>query len=100
MSRIEYQPSQSAHQVLIKGRIIAPGESPQQMFERVVDSLFAIEENMGIPAADTEQAKTQFAQFMAEKTFTPGTPTLTNAGRKGYENSALSSCALIPVDLR
>lgn len=100
MSSVEYQPSQSAHQVLIKGRIIAPGETPQQMFERVVDTLFAIEGNIGIPPADTEQAKTQFAQFMAEKTFTPGTPTLTNAGRKGYENSALCSCVLIPVDLR
>ncbi len=100
MSRVEYQPSQSAHQVLIKGRIIAPGESPQQMFERVVDALFAVETTMRIPEAETEQAKIQFAQFMAEKTFTPGTPTLTNAGRKGYEKSALCSCALIPVDLR
>src|SRR3989344_5734964 len=55
---------------------------------------------MSIPASETEQAKMQFAQFMSEKTFTPGTPTLTNAGRKGYEDSALCSCALIPVDLR
>lgn len=100
MSSVEYKPSQSAHEVLIKGRIIAPDESPQQMFERVVETLFAVEVTMGVPVAETEQAKTQFAQSMAEKTFTPGTPTLTNAGRKGYENSALCSCALIPVDLR
>lgn len=100
MSRIKYQPSSSAHQVLIKGKIIAPDETPQQMFDRVVDALFAIESKMGIPTAETEQIKLQFAQFMAEKIFTPGTPTLTNAGRKGYENSALCSCALIPVDLR
>lgn len=86
--------------MLIKGRIIAPGETPQQMFERVVDALFAVEATMGIPVAETEQVKLQFAQFMAEKTFTPGTPTLTNAGREGYEKSALCSCALIPVDLR
>lgn len=100
MSRIEYQPSPSAHKVLIKGRIIAPDETPQQMFERVVNALFAVEVSMGIPEVETEQSKTQFAQFMAEKTFTPGTPTLTNAGREGYEHSALCSCALIPVDLR
>lgn len=100
MSRIEYQPSPSAYRVLINGKIIARGETPQQMFERVVDALFAVEARMGIPATETGQAKTQFAKFMAEKTFTPGTPTLTNAGRKGYENSALCSCALIPVNLR
>ncbi len=100
MARLKYQPSPTAHQVLIKGRIIAPEETPQHMFERVVDALFAVEATMGIPAAETEQAKIQFAQFMAEKTFTPGTPTLTNAGREGYEHSALCSCALIPVDLR
>ncbi|OGH15838.1 MAG: hypothetical protein A3H50_01645 [Candidatus Levybacteria bacterium RIFCSPLOWO2_02_FULL_37_10] len=100
MSKIKYQPSQLAHQVLINGRIIAPRETPQQMFERVVGALFAVETSMGIPVDETRQARTQFAKFMAEKTFTPGTPTLTNAGRKGYENSALCSCALIPVDLK
>lgn len=100
MSRIKYQPSPSAYRVLINGKIIARGETPQQMFERVVDVLFEVEAGMGIPTAETEQARSQFAHFMAEKMFTPGTPTLTNAGRKGYENSALCSCALIPVDLR
>ena len=37
---------------------------------------------------------------MVARMYTPGTPTLTNAGRVGYEKSALSSCAIIPVDLR
>lgn len=100
MKKIVYKPSPAAHQVLINGKIIDPGETPQEMFERVVDAIFAVETKMGIAPAETEKAKTQFAKFMAEKTFTPGTPTLTNAGRKGYENSALCSCALIPVDLR
>lgn len=100
MRRIQYQPSKSAYQVLIKGKIIAPGESPQQMFERVVDTIFDIEAKMGIKPLETTKARNQFAMFMAEKTFTPGTPTLTNAGRKGYEDSALCSCALIPVNLK
>lgn len=99
-NKIKYIPSPSAHQVLIKGKIISSKETPQQMFDRVVRALFAVEEKMGIALNETRKAKTQFAQFMAEKTFTPGTPTLTNAGRSGYENSALCSCALIPVDLR
>lgn len=98
--KIEYKPSSAAYRVLVNGKIIAPGETPQHMFERVADALFAVERKMGIPLDETKKAKFQFAQFMAEKTFTPGTPTLTNAGRKGYENSALCSCALIPVDLK
>jgi ribonucleoside-diphosphate reductase alpha chain len=100
MREIEYQPSKDAYQVLINGRILAPGETPQQMFRRVVDTLFSIEVAFGTPAEESLEAKTTFAQFMAEQTFTPGTPTLTNAGRPGYEKSALCSCALIPVDLR
>lgn len=100
MRKIEYKPSAKAYKVLIQGKILAQKETPQHMFERAVNTIFSIEKKLGIPVSETELAKTKFAQFMAEKTFTPGTPTLTNAGRKGYEKSALCSCALIPVDLR
>jgi len=97
---IIYIPSESAMKVLIKGNIIAPGESPQHMFERVVDTIFSVESSLGIKKDDTEKAKRLFARYMVDKLFTPGTPTLTNAGRLGYERSALSSCAIIPADLR
>ncbi len=99
-SGIRYIPSPTAMSVLIKGNIIAPGEEPQHMFERVVDTLFSVETDMGIPEAQTRRAAGEFAQAMADKWFTPGTPTLTNAGRPGYEHAALSSCAIIPADLR
>jgi len=97
---IIYIPSESAMKVLMKGNIIAPGESPQHMFERVIDTIFSVEFSMGIAKKDTQKAKRLFALYMADKMFTPGTPTLTNAGRQGYEYSALSSCAIIPADLR
>ncbi|KKP36637.1 MAG: Ribonucleoside-diphosphate reductase [Candidatus Roizmanbacteria bacterium GW2011_GWA2_32_13] len=98
--KIKYTPSKTAMNVLIKGNIIAPGEAPQKMFERVVNTIFGIEASMGINASETEKIKKLFAQYMSKKLFTPGTPTLTNAGRDGYEKSALSSCAIIPTDLR
>lgn len=100
LNNIQYQPSENALRVLTKGNILAPGESPQEMFERVVDTLFSVEKKFGTTKKDAEKAKEEFARYMAAKMYTPGTPTLTNAGRAGYEQSALSSCAIIPVDLR
>lgn len=100
VNNIQYQPSENALRVLIKGNILAPGESPQEMFERVVNTLFSVEEEFGISRKDTDKAKEDFARYMAANMYTPGTPTLTNAGRAGYEHAALSSCAIIPVDLR
>lgn len=97
---IQYKPSENALRVLINGNILARGESPQEMFERVVNTLFSVEETFGTAKKETEKAKEDFARYMAAKMYTPGTPTLTNAGRPGYEHAALSSCAIIPVDLR
>ncbi len=96
----QYQPSKNALRVLIQGNILAPSESPQEMFERVVNTIFSVESVFGTSKQETERVKREFAQYMAEKLYTPGTPTLTNAGRKGYEQAALSSCAIIPADLR
>lgn len=100
LRNIRYLPSENAMRVLIKGNILAPGESPQEMFERVVNTLFSVEKTFGTAKKDTDKAKEDFARYMAAKMYTPGTPTLTNAGRAGYEHAALSSCAIIPVDLR
>jgi len=100
MRLIKYKPSKYAKKVLVAGKILAPNESPQQMFDRVVKTLFNVESVFNTPTNDTKKAKERFAYYVSEKYFTPGTPTLTNAGRPGYENSALSSCAIIPADLR
>jgi len=100
MKSIEYQVTEYAHQVLVKAKILAPGETPQQMFERVVNTLFEVEKEFNTPLEETLREKEHFAEFIAGKAFTPGTPTLNNAGRADHADSALSSCAIIPVDLR
>lgn len=100
MREFAYRPTEIGHQVLTNARILAPRENPQQMFERVVHTLFAVETEFNTPPEETLRAQERFAEFLAGKAFTPGTPTLNNAGRLDYADSALSSCAIIPVDLR
>lgn len=95
----EYQPTPYALSVLQKGRILAPEETPQQMFDRVVTSLFAVESAWDTDPIATARNQQLFAGLMAEQAISPGTPTLTNAGRVEYSESALSSCVVIPVDL-
>ena len=94
---IEYAPSKTAETVLRNGKILALGETPQQMLTRVSDTLFAVEKQWSTPG-DTDTCKQQFIAGFIQKKFSPGTPTLTNAGR--YEHVALSSCVVIPVNLR
>lgn len=100
MKPVKYQPTEYAFQVLVRARILASGETPQQMFERVVKTLFDIETEFDTSLKEILHEKNRFAEFVANKAFTPGTPTLNNAGRAEYKDSALSSCAIIPVDLR
>lgn len=94
-----YHPPEFAQQILTRSRILAPGETPQKMFDRVVSSLFSIESRFGTPPDQVESLKTRFAELMAGNFLLPGSPTLTNAGRREYEEAPLSSCSLIPVDL-
>lgn len=96
---VEYQSTPYALSVLQQGKILAPQETPQQMFERVVGALFAVEKVWDTDPSTTAKNQTLFSELMAEHAISPGTPTLTNAGRSEYSNSALSSCVVIPVNL-
>jgi len=96
----EYRVGLKAQDVLNRGRITAPGETPQAMYERVVNTIFAVENVLGTKPSEADRYRDNFARFMAEGAFSFGTPTLTNAGRPEYVGSALSSCVVIPVDLR
>lgn len=96
----EYLVSSRAQDVLSRGRITAPGETPQAMYERVITTIFAVEKVWGISPLETARYRDEFGQFMTQGAFSFGTPTLTNAGRAEYANAALSSCVVIPVDLR
>lgn len=94
----EYKTSEYVSSVLAEGKILAPGENPQEMFDRVTNTLFAVEETFGTPPRMAADLKELFAGYFADKYFSPGTPTMTNAGR--HNDAALSSCVVIPVDLR
>lgn len=95
----KYSPTSYAHSVLLNARILDTNETPQQMFERVVNTLYDIETKFKTSKKETSIWKNKFAKYLAGKAFTPGTPTLNNAGREKYKNAGLSSCAIIPVDL-
>jgi len=92
-----YNPSERAWDILVKGKIAAFGENPQQFLDRTINTLFSSEDKFGTKPEKTREMAEEFAYYMVEGYVMPGTPALTNAGR--YE-SALSSCVIIPVDLR
>lgn len=80
--------------------ILAEGETPQDMLERVAKTLTDIEVYFGTPPNEIAELCRTFKEQFVAGNFTVGIPTLTNAGRVGHESSALSSCVVIPVDLR
>lgn len=92
-----YNPSKRAWDVAVRGRIVAPEENPQQFLHRVVNILFSPEDKFGTKPETKRKIAEEFASYIVDGYVLPGSPTLTNAGR--YEN-ALSSCVVIPVDLR
>ena len=92
-----YAPSKRAWEVLTHGRIVAKDETPQQLLERVITTIFSVEDEFGTQPKETKKVAEEFAEHMIAGLVILGTPTLTNAGR---HNAALSSCVVIPVDLR
>lgn len=92
-----YAPARNVMEVLVHGAILSEDEKPQDLLERTISTLFSVEEKFGTQAACTQKMARAFAEYMVEGYVMPGTPALTNAGR---HNMALSSCAIIPVDLQ
>ncbi len=92
-----YNPSEDALDVLTYGRILSEKEKPQELLERIIATLFSVETTFGTRLETINKMAEEFAESIVEGYVMPGTPTLTNAGR--YE-TALSSCAVIPADLR
>jgi len=79
-------------------KITNRGETPNHLLQRVTDTMFAAEERFNTSPKTITLLKQEFAQHMVDGRFIPGTPTLTNAGRR--TEAALSSCVVIPTDLR
>jgi ribonucleoside-diphosphate reductase alpha chain len=92
-----YVPSEKAWGVLARGGILSPKETPQDLLRRVVDTIFSVEPQFGTPLETIEQLQQEFATYMVDGYCMLGTPILTNAGRY---NTALSSCAIVPIDLQ
>ena len=92
-----YTPSKRAKEVLTCGGIISAEETPQNLLERVITTIFWAENEFGTQREDIKKMAEEFAEYMVEGDVILGTPTLTNAGR---HDTALSSCVIVPVDLR
>jgi ribonucleoside-diphosphate reductase alpha chain len=92
-----YHPVESVLDVLTHGRILSERETPHELLERVITTLFSVETTFGTPSETINKMAEELADYIVADHVMPGTPTLTNAGR--YDN-ALSSCAVIPANLR
>ncbi len=93
-----YKPTPLAEEVLRSGKIIASDETPQQMMERVVSTLFGVESKFNTDSKETQQLSHEFGRYLDAGYCIMSTPVLTNAGR--YKNKPLSACTVPPIDLR
>ena len=85
-------------QILKKGKILAKGESPPEMVERVVSALHATE----LALSDNVKAlrfAESIGELMDEGKIVFSTPVMTNAGRSDF-NRPLSACVVPPLSLR
>jgi len=93
--------STRAIEVMKKGKILDVDESPSDVINRVLQTIFSVEKSVFHEKSTTSQiARKTFERYIKNKNVILGSPTLTNAGRKNHKNRALSSCVAIPVDLR
>src|SRR2546421_1967406 len=93
----DFTPSKRALDVLILGNIISAEEKPQDLLERVITTIFSVEKDFGTQPREIETMAEAFAGYMVEGYVMPGSPALTNTA---CHDKALSSCVVIPVDLR
>lgn len=94
----QYVPSPEAAQVLMSGKILSCGEELDEMVERIVHTLFSVEKDFGTCSEERQNMSAELTEYIVGKYLIPGTPLMTNAGR--HHPMALSSCTVIPVDLR
>lgn len=69
-------------------------ESPDDLFDRVAETIAAIEQKYGGGQAGRSEWKTKFKSLMTSRRFMPNSPTLMNAGRS---MGMLSACFVLPV---
>src|SRR3989344_7549660 len=93
-----FRASTFAERVLREGRILAEFETPAQMIERVVSSIFLIEMKFGTSRCMIRKYMQDFGGLLDKKYCVMSTPIMTNAGR--YTEKPLAACVVPPVDLR
>lgn len=96
----EFVTSSGVEKMLHEGKIIGDHEKPHDMFRRVVDTVFNIEKQWQSSPEEVDRYRTVFENLTISKAISLGSPVLTNAGRDEHNQFALSSCVVIPVDLR
>ena len=69
-------------------------ETPDDLFERVAETIAGVETLYGASEAYRSEWKARFKRLMATRRFMPNSPTLMNAGRS---MGMLSACFVLPV---
>lgn len=87
-----------ASQILSGGRIVAPDETPAQMVERIVGSLYEVEHRY-VPEEAARSFARRIGELMDDSRIVFSTPIMTNAGRTEFQRP-LSACTVPPVSLR
>jgi ribonucleoside-diphosphate reductase alpha chain len=97
--RSAFSPSEFvASQVLSRGRIVAHDETPAQMVERIVGSLYEVELRYS-PQDMAMRFAQRIGELMDGSKIVFSTPIMTNAGRTEFQRP-LSACTVPPVSLR
>lgn len=79
---------------ILKARYLRPGETPEELFERVARGVSQAELLYG-PASKAKEWEEKFLKIMLNLDFLPNSPTLMNAGT---ELGQLAACFVLPVE--
>jgi ribonucleoside-diphosphate reductase alpha chain len=93
-----FEPSSAGMRILKEGRILASGETPRGMVERVVNALFDVEKEFGTSKVEADKKAVEFGELLDNKDCVMSTPVMTNAGR--YVKKPLSACTIPPIDFK
>ncbi len=92
--------TEAAQKILVDGRILAQGEKPHEMVERIVRVIADAEDKYALAPIDgltTKKFASTIGRLFDNGDIVFSTPILTNAGR--FDDRPLSACAMPPVNL-
>lgn len=86
--------SAASHDIMVRGRILAPGDSADLLLGRLAGRLIKAEAGLGEPRDDAEKVVETFCQYVDAGICILGSPLLTNVSAG---HSALASCSAVPL---